>query len=290
MRPGKYTTGSRLAARRPGAGRFFQSSKGGSGFMLNRKTLEFKDIAILLIDVANFSITPGGTPGKRARIQSLQEVLRAAARFFISKGDPWRKWKEWPRHGTGDGYYYLFDAGGPQVALQYALSIQKELEHANQKNGPDWRTKVRMSLGYGDVELVEDQLLSDAFIETERFISYGPFKKFAGEQESCAALVITSLFHHQLVTQKSTPSEIKELKWSPIEVIDKHGHRYLGYILGPAWPKEAPATAKADDESQGPRTQPTVAVHKSVSADNGSVAVGGDVHGDISVNVPAKEK
>jgi len=112
MRPGKYTTGSRLPAQRPGAGRFFKPSKGVPGLMPERKATDFKNIPILLIDVANFSLTPSGTPGKRALITSLQEVLRAAASFFVPKGDPWEKWKEWPRHGTGDGYYYLFDAVG----------------------------------------------------------------------------------------------------------------------------------------------------------------------------------
>ena len=47
MRPGKYTTGSRLAAQRPGAGRFFKASKGVPGLMPEKKSTDFKNIPML---------------------------------------------------------------------------------------------------------------------------------------------------------------------------------------------------------------------------------------------------
>jgi hypothetical protein len=80
-----------------------------------------KHIPILCIDVQGF--TTHSTEAQRTIIGRLQSMATEAARFFMPYGDAWTKWT---RHGTGDGYYFLFDALPPQVALQYTLNIGRE--------------------------------------------------------------------------------------------------------------------------------------------------------------------
>jgi hypothetical protein len=128
-------------------------------------TETYRHIPILLIDVADFTSKYEGVAQKRALLHRLQEMLTEAARFFMPFGEPWEKWT---RHGTGDGYYFLFDGLSPQVAAQYALQIREHLEQFNHANQNDIVARLRMVLAIGDVEWVRDQLLSEEFALAER--------------------------------------------------------------------------------------------------------------------------
>jgi len=144
-------------------------------------------------------------------------------------------------------YYFVFDTVGVQVALKYALSIRAGLDAFNRAT-PDMPIRLRMVLAFGDVELVDDQFLSEAFIEADRFISHPGFKKHAAASPNPAPLAATSLFHLHLGTDLANKTEVEELKglpWSPVRVTDKHGTHYNGWVLGPAWIDEPePAVVK----------------------------------------------
>jgi len=197
----------------------------------------FTDIPILLLDLEGFS-TLQGTPEKRAVLEQLQRMLTQAARFFMPFGDPWKKWR---RHGTGDGYYFLFDGNvGPQVALRYYQSIADQLTGYNDGVGKTFPIRIRAVLAHGNVELVDDQLLSDEFIQAERFISDAAFKQFASQRSLPASLAVTNLFHHRLqrslLDEELFPeSQLKNVKWNELVVVDKHGQRHRGQVEGVDW-------------------------------------------------------
>lgn len=104
-------------------------------------------IPILLIDVADFTSKYAGIERKRALLRYLQELLVESARFFMPYGDVWAKWR---RHGTGDGYYFLFDAVPPQVALNYSLELAERLDGFNERH-EDLQLRLRQVLVIGDV-------------------------------------------------------------------------------------------------------------------------------------------
>ena len=183
-----------------------------------------RGVPILLIDVVGFTKLDG-VARRRALIETLQEILCEAARFFMPVGDPWKKWT---RQGTGDGYYFLFDELPPQVALEYARRIGIVLAN---RTGADLPLEVRQVLAHGDVEWVDDQILSDAFAEAERWISSKPFKSYC--ECTAAAVAATDLFHHYLVEDLEARCEYPELRdveWTASEISDKHDKRHKGWI------------------------------------------------------------
>ncbi|MBI4492375.1 MAG: NACHT domain-containing protein, partial [Chloroflexi bacterium] len=195
----------------------------------------YRDIPILLIDIVGFTSRYRGLAQQRLVLQDLQRLLTTSARFFMPYGDPWSKWT---RHGTGDGYYFLFDGFDSQIALEYALQIRDAVAAFNRETEPALALRLRMVLAYGDVEWVEDQLLSDAFVEAERLISAQLIRDYAEAQESPAAPVATSLFHTKLrssLAEKVYFPEIEKLEWTRIKVTDKHANTHEGYVLGRSW-------------------------------------------------------
>lgn len=216
--------------------------------------VSYKQVPILLIDVAGFTKIEG-LPAKRALLERLQEALTAAARFFMPYGRVWEKWR---RHGTGDGYYFIFDALPPAVALQYAVGIDGELAAAAARDETDLPIRLRMVLVIGDAELVDDQLLSDQFSIAERFVSFDRFKWYAEGLATPTALAIDSLFHAELLRDLSTGSEfvgLQALKWSRVQVTDKHSRTYDGYVLGDGWSgRRDRARARRRPEPKGPAT------------------------------------
>lgn len=211
-----------------------------------------RDIPILLLDLADFTKN-AGIPKKRLLLEELQEVLTEAARFFMPYGNPWEKWK---RHGTGDGYYFLFDALDAVVAAKYALEIRDGMAAANERLGGDVTLRARIVLAHGDVEVVDDQLLSDQFAEAERFISDDRFKKHAAALAEPAALACTELYHARWQKaaadrKEKTFAAARALQWSEIKVTDKHGYVWRGYIHGKPLEIEKP---KPEAEPPAPPT------------------------------------
>jgi hypothetical protein len=190
-----------------------------------------RDVPILLLDLADFSKVQC-LPKKRLVLERLQAVLEDAARFFMPFGSPWERWR---RHGTGDGYYFLFEALGPVVAARYALYIRDGLAKANRVLAGDACLRARLVLALGDVELVGDQLLSDQFVEAERLISDDRFKAYAAGLPQPAALACTEVFHARWREDAGRVTDARlaaarRIRWSATAVTDKHGHVWRGYV------------------------------------------------------------
>jgi len=191
-------------------------------------------------------------------IRRLQGMATEAARFFMPYGDAWAKWQ---RHGTGDGYYFLFDALSPQVALQYAVNINTALTTHNTQHGQDLTIRLYGALVLGDVELVGDQYLSNAFSEAARFLSHQPFKDYLQHQDRPMVLAMSSLFHSEWsedIRRQNTFPEIATLQWTPFTCRDKHGYQHKGYVLGPGWEEETEAHADNADVQPTPVSEATV--------------------------------
>jgi hypothetical protein len=228
-----------------------------------------KHIPILCIDVQGF--TTHNTETQRTIVRRLQRMATESARFFMPYGDPWTKWK---RQGTGDGYYFPFDALSPQVALQYALNLEAAVEAHNAQHGQDLMLRLYGALVLGDVELVGDQYLSDAFSEAARFLSHQPFKDHLERQERPMVLAMSSLFHTEWIEDRqreNTFPEAAALQWTPLSFRDKHGYEHQGYVLGPGWDldtAEHAATAaavnptSASDKTVMPTASSTVAMNR----------------------------
>ncbi len=197
-----------------------------------------RHVPILLIDAVGFTRL-AGVEERRAALRVLQEVLTQKARFFMPYGEVWEKWI---RHGTGDGYYFVFDALPVHVALRYALGIGEALA---ERTSSDLTLRVRMVLAVGDVEWVGDQILSDAFAVAERLISHPPFKRFGDSRAEPWALALTRLFHHGIETQPAEGFEgLDGLGWTPFTAVDKHGAEHPAYVLGPGLDETAAAPAE----------------------------------------------
>jgi formylglycine-generating enzyme required for sulfatase activity len=204
-----------------------------------------KHIPILCIDVQGF--TTHNTETQRTIVRRLQRMATDAARFFMPFGDPWTKWQ---RHGTGDGYYFPFDALSPQVALQYALNLEAALTAHNAQHGQDLVLRLYGVLVLGDVELVGDQYLSAAFSEAARFLSHQPFKDYLDHQERSMVLAMSSLFHTEWrddIERENIFPEAATLQWTPFRFRDKHGDEHQGYVLGPGWEQETAGHAESAD-------------------------------------------
>ena len=192
-----------------------------------------KHIPILCIDVQGF--TTHNTETQRTIVRRLQRMATESARFFMPYGDPWTKWQ---RQGTGDGYYFPFDALSPQVALQYALNLDAAVAMHNAQHNQDLVLRLYGALVLGDVELVGDQFLSGAFSEAARFLSHQPFKDSLERQERPMVLAMSSLFHSEWIEDRqreNTFPEAAALQWTPFSFRDKHGYEHKGYVLGPGW-------------------------------------------------------
>lgn len=198
-----------------------------------------KHIPILCLDVQGF--TTHNTATQRTIIHRIQRIATEAARFFMPFGDVWAKWI---RHGIGDGYYFVFDALPLQVALRYALNIDAALMAHNAQHSQDLAIRLYGVLVLGDVELVGDQYLSDAFSEAARFLSHQPFKDALGRQDRPMVLAMSALFHTEWgaeIPRDNRFPETTTLQWTPFTCRDKHDYVHKGYVLGPGWETEAPA-------------------------------------------------
>lgn len=203
----------------------------------------YRDIPILLIDIVDFS-QRSSIEVRRELLRALQLILNAGARFFMPFGNPWEKWQ---RHGTGDGYYFLFDGKlGACVALEYALAIERGLTEYNGEVSGEFVIRLRMVLVHGDVEIEGDQYLSDRFTEAERFSSYQPFKEFSRSRVDPVALSASALFHHKRSIDGDGNRQFPHLAvlpWRPMTVVDKHSQSYNGFVLGGDFSDRPPTAA-----------------------------------------------
>lgn len=111
-------------------------------------SMPLKNTAILLIDLVDFSRYED-LPTRRQALDTLQGILIAASHFLYPESDPF---KNWLRHGTGDGYYIILKNQLPLDALKYAQKIQTEIESHNKIRGRSLPIRTRMSLTIGDVD------------------------------------------------------------------------------------------------------------------------------------------
>ena len=194
----------------------------------------YRDVPILLVDVEGFASKYPDIAGKRAVLRRLQDALTQAARLFVPEGDVW---SEWLRHDVGDGYYVVSATLTPQQELMYVRAVGENLTMSGRLGAscdvPNLR--LRMVLALGNVERVEDQLLSDAFITARPFIDDPSFSQYAREMPEPTALILTERFHHELkgdLEENSRFPRLGDLHFTPVEVRDKHGHVHRGEVLG----------------------------------------------------------
>ena len=201
---------------------------------------DYKNVPILYIDVEAFQ--PRDLPTKRVLLARLQDIATTAARFFMPFGEVWKKWR---RHGTGDGYYFLFDALPPHVAYLYARRFDQELARHNAAvTDQHLRIRLRMVLVQGDVEQVDDQYLSDAFTEAARFSDHPPFKALLKDGRDHTVLACSALFHELWRTDASRDDPALPAfpaTWTRFALADKHGAFHAGYVLGDGLPAAATA-------------------------------------------------
>ncbi|MBF0626539.1 MAG: hypothetical protein HQL82_17265, partial [Magnetococcales bacterium] len=183
---------------------------------------------IVLLDIAGFDLLPN-IAAQRAVIRRLQELITRCAKPFVGYAEPWQVM---PRHGTGDGYFITLGAFPSPVALRFALDLQQALVDDNPSHA-DFPLRLRVALTLGDVESVQDQLLSAAFIEAARLIDQAQVKALL-ERSPPLALVAAPLF---LDDWRSHPARSDEglrvpndLPWTRVEFTDKHGKRWPGYV------------------------------------------------------------
>ncbi|MBF0133145.1 MAG: TniB family NTP-binding protein [Magnetococcales bacterium] len=184
---------------------------------------------IVLLDIVGFDRLQGATQ-KREILRRFQDLITQCATPFVGFADPW---KAIPRHGTGDGYYFTMDAFPSPVALRFALDLKKSLIQDNPKH-PDFPLYLRVALTLGDVETVEDQLLSDAFTEAARLIDQPRLRNLVRPPDEPMALVVSATFmenwsnHPKRDDKKLRP--LGELPWIREEFLDKHGKVWTGYL------------------------------------------------------------
>ena len=195
--------------------------------------MDVKGAPILCADIEGF--TTRELAEQRVILEILQTILNDCARFFSPHHDAWDKWT---RHGTGDGYYCVFDKLSPAVALKYTANIRDALDGYNEGAARDLPLRMRLVLGIGDVEAVGDQLLSRVFGDAERFVSHPAFKEQLRQSNRACVIALSSLFHVQWQRDNSRDKdglrvELEDL--CPIEIIDKHGNHHKSYTVGPGW-------------------------------------------------------
>ncbi|MBF0615002.1 MAG: tetratricopeptide repeat protein, partial [Magnetococcales bacterium] len=193
-------------------------------------------ISILLIDLADFSrYTNMQTRG--SALATLQTIATESARFFMPYG---RVWDQWQPHGTGDGYCISLDSQPPQVALRYADNLAKAVTNHNRTHGQDLPLRLRMVLAHGDKEKIDDPLLSNAFTEAQRILSYHRFKQHL-DADKTAILAATQMFHDHWTRdpERTNPNLAlpEPCEWNVFTFQDQHHVTHTARLWGPLWSK-----------------------------------------------------
>ncbi len=197
---------------------------------------DLKHIPIMHFDIQGFG--QRGKEEQRSILVQQQKVVDSAAQFFMPYGKAWDKWQ---RHGTGGGFYFWSDALSPQVALRYAFNLRDELHERNRKHGQGLSIRIRIVLTIGDIELVGDQYVSEAFTEAKRISSYQPFKEYLNSSSQSAVIAITPIFRTKWSEdplQNNPELSVGEIKLNSTAFSDKSGHERKTYVIGSDWPGE----------------------------------------------------
>ena len=210
-------------------------------------TERWDHIPIVYIDVRGFTTYNADT--QALIVRRLQDMATEAARAFIPEGEVWSTWR---RHGTGDGYYFLLIGAAPPEALAYAFRLNDLLAAHNAQHGVALPLRLYGALDLGAVTLIEDQYHSEAFARAARFLSYQPFKDYAGQQAQPLALAMTVLFHTEwraaVQYHERVPAPMNG-PWTPFTFRDKHGYEHRGLVHGAGW--EPPAARPAPPRTLG---------------------------------------
>ncbi len=136
----------------------------------------------------------------------------------------------------------MFDGGlSTQVALKYAIQLKDALSEYDQIHGRDLPIRLRMVLVLGDVEMVGDQYLSQAFSEAQRFLDHKGYKDHLTRSGEIAGLVMSALFHTQWISDPARRDEtlsVPDFPWAAFQFFDKHRQLHNGYVLGGGWEQE----------------------------------------------------
>ncbi len=203
--------------------------------------MQVTHVPVLLVDVEGF--TTHSVPERRTILRRLQEKLTDCARFFMPLGDPWDKWT---RHGTGDGYYFIFDGLGKDaalVAMEYARRLEEAFFRYNAEEAEGLPLRLRMGIVLGDVETVDDQFNSEVMCDAARFVDDPEFKNYFAGLSTATGLIVSQHFYSEWrEAARKDKQEIfaasRDLSFSPVRIVDKHGRPYEGRVLGSGWTAE----------------------------------------------------
>ncbi|MBF0348097.1 MAG: hypothetical protein HQL81_10560 [Magnetococcales bacterium] len=204
------------------------------------------DAPIVLLDISGFDRLPTFSE-KRNILERLQQLITQCAKPFVGFAAPW---KVIPRHGTGDGYYFTMGAFPSPVAFRFVLDLKQRLTESNATHG-DFPLRLRVALTLGDVHTVEDQLLSEPFVEAARLIDQPGLRTLIETSNDSLVLVVSALFMDNWRNHGERDDERlrvpKELPWVKTEYTDKHGKQWLGYLQ--TSPKEPPPPTTPIEEA-----------------------------------------
>ncbi len=136
------------------------------------------------------------------------------------------------------------------VALRFVLDLKQKLDESNATHG-DFPLRLRVALTLGDVHTVEDQLLSEPFVEAARLIDQPGLRTLIETSNDSLVLVVSALFMDNWRNHGERDDERlrvpKELPWVKTEYTDKHGKQWLGYLQ--TSPKEPPPPTTPIEEA-----------------------------------------
>ena len=205
-------------------------------------------IPIVEIDIVGFTSRYKNENEQREIVRALRKLIDQAGKYLLPHGQFSEKFKH---QGTGDGYYIRLGGTPVLPALQFVRKLMGELDGYNEKYGENLPLQLRLVIGLGQVQDIEDQWYGTVLADAERLMSDKGFKEYQERSGRNSALFITNLFFQRLLEAVESDTEFMDLHtlvWSRREVEDKHEQIHIGYVLGEGdeiWPPE-----KSDEKAQ----------------------------------------
>ena len=171
---------------------------------------------------------------KREILTRLGRILVGAFKPHIGRSDP-KNLFDW--HGSGDGHFITLTTEYPTpVAMRFVWDLEQALMQENEHN-PDYPLLLRVSLALGDLEMVGDQRLSDAYIEDARLIDHELIRKWRdSDAKSPVVVAATALFmgnwnNHPEKDEDSLAVPGKDRwPWTPHAFPIKHDQTLRAYL------------------------------------------------------------
>ena len=200
------------------------------------------DMSAVLLDIVDFRTRYKNENEQREVLRMLPILVEQAGKYLLPHGN-FRL--TFPRQGTGDGYKIQLDTIPPLPVLGFVQLLRNHLDEYNRLQ-PDLTIQVRVVIGYGRVEIVEDQIYGTVLFEMERWSKSRNFQKYQATTQAATALFLTSLYKGRLdEALRDDPAgselrELHELNWTRQVMRGADGQEYIGYVCGKTeqWPPE----------------------------------------------------